>query len=132
MEIDFAFICDHAESTGKVSALGIGFDTIYAESLPARHSHMTVVCKFRGSIAEVGQKQITLKIIDADGNEVMRAETPMELKRPPTGLYTIAVLVVNIDGLEFSNYGDYSVHILFEGNEMHRIGLTVAPLPVTS
>ena len=132
MDIDYAFICDHAESTGKVSAIGIGFDTIYAESLPARHSHMTVVSKFRGSVAEAGQKQVTIEIIDADGNELMRIDGSIDFQRPPTGLHTIAVLVVNIDGLEFPNYGDYSVHILFEGNEMHQIGLKVAPLPVTS
>ena len=30
MTVDFAFVCDYAEVGGKINAMGIGFDTIFA------------------------------------------------------------------------------------------------------
>ena len=37
MQVDFAFICDYAEATNKINALGIGFDTIMAQKAPVKH-----------------------------------------------------------------------------------------------
>ena len=46
MRVDFAFLCDHAEVSGKINALGIGFDTIYARKVPARHPYFFLVAQF--------------------------------------------------------------------------------------
>ena len=39
MEVNFAFLCDYADQSGaKMTAIGIGFDTIYATRVPAVHA----------------------------------------------------------------------------------------------
>ena len=51
MNLDFAFICDYAEVSGKINALGIGFDTIYSPKVPAKHPLFFLVFhvnEFRG------------------------------------------------------------------------------------
>ena len=69
MQLDFAFICDYADSTSKVVAIGIGFDQIHAPNLPARHPRLCVVARFRAHKTEVGRKQAKVVIMDADGAE---------------------------------------------------------------
>ena len=44
MRLDFAFLCDYADASGKVHALGIGVDNIYAPQVPARHQQFTTIC----------------------------------------------------------------------------------------
>ena len=132
MEIDFAFLCDYAENTGKVSALGIGFDMIWGSQLPVRHHSMHLVAQFRGSITEAGIKHVRVPIIDADGNSVAEAEGDINLRSPEAGLESTACLVVAFNGLEFSRYGDYSLHLLVEDNEMKRIPFRVVEPPTTS
>ena len=58
MRVDFAFLCDHAEVSGKINALGIGFDTIYARKVPVRHPYFFLVAQFRASIAEIGGEAV--------------------------------------------------------------------------
>ena len=56
MQVDFAFICDYAESGGKVNVMGIGFDTIFPKQVPVTHPQFFIVAQFRGSFAEEGEK----------------------------------------------------------------------------
>ena len=71
MLVDFAFICDYAEVKDKINALGIGFDTIYASSVPARHPSFFLVFQIRANIVEAGEKTIKLSLIDEDGKNVI-------------------------------------------------------------
>ena len=129
MEIDFAFLCDHAEKAGKVSALGIGFDTIYAAELPQRHHRLCVVARFRAHRTEAGRKRVQIDIIDADGGELISAKGALEIPEPKTRLETAQTLILNFDDLEIRRYGPHSVHILVEGIEMKRIGFRVLAPP---
>ena len=59
MDVDYAFLCDSAqESGGKVHALGIGIDGIFAPVLPATHS-VVLVAQFRYWAAEAGSRIAT-------------------------------------------------------------------------
>ena len=40
-------------------------------------------------------------------------------------------MVVNINGMRFPDYGDYSFHVLVDGHQIHRIGLSVVESPDT-
>ena len=132
MEIDFAFLCDYAENTGKVNALGIGFDSIGASQVPVRHKMMHLVAQFRASVTEAGIKNVSVKIIDADGTGVAEANGELNIRSPEAGVEAIARLVVAFDGVEFKRYGDYSLHLLVDDNEMKRIGFRVVEPPTTS
>ena len=126
MQLDFAFICDYADSTSKVVAIGIGFDQIQAPNLPARHPRLCVVARFRAHKTEVGRKQARVVIMDADGAETAAVQGNLEFTEPIDRLETTATLVVNFDNLNFEDYGPYSAHVLLDGNEMHRMGFEVS------
>ena len=34
MDVDFAFVCDYADVSTKINALGIGFDSVFLPQLP--------------------------------------------------------------------------------------------------
>jgi hypothetical protein len=128
----FAFVCDYADhSSGKLTAVGIGFDTIYARQVPARHPIMYGVLGMRFSVVEVGPKKLGVRIIDADGNNIVPPiDGNVNVDPPPAG-YTNRTLRValGIHGLEFPRFGDYSVSFLVEGQEVARVPLKVAPPP---
>ncbi|MDE2768565.1 MAG: hypothetical protein OXO54_05300 [Chloroflexota bacterium] len=129
VQLDFAFICDYADSTAKVVAVGIGFDQIHAPSLPARHPRLCVVARFRAHKTEIGQKQARVVIMDADGAETAAVQGIVDLADPVDRLETTATLVVNFDNLNFDHYGPYATHVLLDANEMHRIPFEVSAPP---
>lgn len=129
VQLDFAFICDYADSTAKVVAFGIGFDQIQAPSLPARHHRLCVVARFRAHKTEVGQKQARVVIMDADGAETAAIQGIVDLADPVDRLETTATLVVNFDNVTFNHYGPHSAHVLIDGNEMHRMPFEVSAPP---
>ncbi len=131
MQVDFAFICDYAEAGGKINAMGIGFDTIFAKQVPVTHSQFFIVAQFRGSVAEAGEKDVTMRLIDADGTDVIpELNVSVRLRHPPQGLTeSIARLALRLNGVVFNKFSEYSVHLLVGGNEMVRIPIRVAEAP---
>ncbi len=129
MQLDFAFLCDYADSTSKVVAIGIGFDRIHAPSLPTRHPRLCVVARFRAHNTELGAKQARVVIMDADGSQIAAVQGDVEFTDPIDRLETTATLVVNFDNLTFDRYGPHSAHLLLDGNEMHRMTFEVSEPP---
>lgn len=134
MEYRFAFLCDYAQQhAGKLHAIGIGWDTIYALAVPATHPSMGFVATLRGTIAEAGTKELTLRIIDADGADVippMQNQVPFEVKPPQ--LYGSLQVVIQLTGLVFQKYGSYAIHMLVQGEEKVNLPFNVSPIPSTS
>jgi len=132
MRIDYAFICDYAEARDKVSALGIGFDTIFAPKVPARHPHFSVVVQFRFTLTEIGPKSVVVHLIDADGSDVIPSINGNIIVNPrPGALENTARLVMEFGNVEFKTYGDYSVRVNIEGQEIVSIPIRVAEPPRT-
>ena len=134
MDIDFAFICDYAEATAKISALGIGFDTIFAQKVPAVHPHFHLVAQIRASIAEVGDKDLVVRLIDADGNDVIpEVKGTINVAQPKEGMTeSIGRLSMGFNNVKFPKYSEYSLHVVIQGREMVRIPLRVVQPPVTT
>jgi hypothetical protein len=133
MQVDFAFICDYAEATNKINALGIGFDTIMAARVPTRHPTFFLVVQMRATVVEAGEKNFEVHLIDDDGKEIMPAlKGQFNIPRPPSGTESTGRLAMRFDGVEFPRYGNYSIHMVLEGHEMSRIPLRVAQAPVSS
>jgi hypothetical protein len=132
MNIDFAFICDFAEATGKLNALGIGFDTIYAPQMPARHPHFSLVLQLRTSTVEAGHKRIQVNVIDDDGKDVIPpVQTQVNIPRSEGGTHSMGRFVVEFGNLEFKQYGAYSVRVTVEGVEVASIPFRVVEPPKT-
>jgi len=133
MQVDFAFICDYAEATNKINALGIGFDTIMSGKMPTRHPTFFLVVQMRATVVEAGEKNFEVHLIDEDGKEIMPALMgKFNIPRPPSGAESTGRLALRFDGVEFPRYGAYSIHMVVEGHEMVRIALRVSQTPAVS
>jgi hypothetical protein len=131
MQVDFAFICDYAEATNKVNALGIGFDTVMAQQAPAKHPTFFLVVQMRASVVEAGEKDFEVNIIDEDGKEIIPAlKGKLNIPRPPAGLENTGRVAIRFDNVEFPKFGSYSIHVLVEEHEMVRIPLRLAHAPI--
>lgn len=129
MQLDFAFICDYAEVTNKVNALGIGFDTIFAHQVPMRHPAFFLVLQMRATIVEAGEKNFEIHMIDDDGHEIIPAlKNRLNIPRPPSGTESTGRLAMRFDNVQFPQFGVYSIHIVIEGHEMARIPLRVSQM----
>ena len=131
MQVDFAFLCDYADVSGKVAAFGIGIDTIYAPDVPCTHPLMHVLAQLRASVAESGRKDFKLALIDADGVELLNIAGPLEIKSGG-GVEGVSRINVALNNVAFPHYGDYSLHLTIDGNEIHRIRFAVASPPSTN
>lgn len=127
MKVDFAFLCDHAEIDGKINALGIGFNTIYAREVPARHPYFFLVAQFRASIAEAGEKHLSVRLIDEDGKDLTpEIRTVMSIPQPGPGkLENLGRISIGFNNIEFPSYANCSVHAVIDGHEMIRIPLSI-------
>ena len=132
MKPDFAFVCDYAEVTGKINALGIGFDTIYAPSVPAKHPSFFLVIQLRANIVEAGEKTLEVRLIDEDGKDIIPTVSgKFSIPKPIGGTESIGRIAMQFHNVEFPKYGSYSLHAVVEGLEMVRIPLKVSPPPQT-
>ncbi len=132
MEVTFAFLCDYADTTGpKLTAVGVGLDTIHAAEVPAKHHLMYAVAGFTFTRAETqsGRKQIGIHIVDADGVPVMPSiKLDVSMEAPQSGYsYRTQRVALALQGLTFAKYGDYSVSWLLDGMEVKTLPLKVVP-----
>lgn len=133
MDCDFAFLCDFAQQDRKLHAIGIGWDVIYAAAIPVVHPTMTFVASLRGSIAEKGTKEIGVRLIDADGEDVVppvEQQMPFEVK--PGQLEARANVILQFTGVQFKKYGQYAIHLTVQDNEMKSVPFRVAEMPQTA
>jgi hypothetical protein len=131
MQIDFAFICDYAEATNKINALGIGFDTIMVQNTPAKHPTFFLVIQMRASVVEAGEKKFEVHLIDEDGKQIISPlMSTVNVPRPPAGAESTGRIAMRFDNVEFPKYGAYSIHAIIEGHEMVRIPLRVGKPPI--
>ena len=138
MEVNFSFLCDYADnSAGKLTAVGIGFDTIYARAVPVTHPMLYAVVGLQFSSVEIGPKQIGIRIVDADGNEIAPPLNAQVNVPPPAPGFTYRTfrLVMGIGNLKFEVFGDYAVVWLMGETEICRVPLKLAeppPSPTTA
>ena len=127
MNVNFGFLCDNLVNVNnKITAEGIGFDTIMASSTPARHAQFFAVISMQFSTDELDPKHIGLRIVDADGAEITTLDRQFDLIPPGPGYtYRTHRVEVKIENTIFPSFGDYAVIWLLEGSEIHRSTLKV-------
>jgi hypothetical protein len=132
LEVNFAFLCDYADqSGGKLTAIGIGFDTIFAAKIPAVHPLFFSVISLRFSSTEVGQKKIGMRLIDEDGQNVIPPlDATINLPPPPPGvLHRSHRMALALQNVTFKKYGSYAISWLVEGQEVKAVDLKVSEPP---
>lgn len=133
MDLDFAFLCDYAEVTNKINALGIGFNAITAVQVPHVHPLFFLVVQIRSTVVEAGQKKLEVRLIDADGNDIMPTrQMTFEVPKPTSGIESLGRMNIALRNISFPHYGSYSLHILVDGHPLHRVGFSIAKPPTTA
>jgi hypothetical protein len=130
LNIDFAFVCDYADVSGKINALGVGFDTIYSQTVPCKHNLFFLVMQIRASSLEIGEKEVEVNLIDDDGKSILSPlKGKINVAKPPSGTESISRLALQFQNVEFPRYGTYSLHTLVEGHEMVRVPIKISRPP---
>jgi hypothetical protein len=129
MELKFAFLCDSADMTaaGNLFAVGIDFDQILVEAVPAI-GNISVVAKVTADPNEVSDSHtisISLTKPGQDRKEIV-GQAPIQLSknkihpdRPSNAVVMIKVAVA------FEALGDYVWHIALNGEEVKSLSLEV-------
>jgi hypothetical protein len=131
LDTEFAFICDFAEQDRKLHAVGIGWDQITARSVPHRQPNIGVVARLRGSIAEKGIKDISIRLIDADGGDVI-PPILQQVDFNPNALEGHVNVVVQMANVPLNRYGAYAIHVLVAGEQKARLAFNVVEPPPTA
>lgn len=130
MEVDLAVIADAANVSqeGKLNVLGI-FDTIWGTRFPLRHGTMVFVVRVEGTFAEQGDHRLELRLIDADGAQIFKAEGPLRLAGATPGRPLKPHIILGLSGVVFPAAGDYSFEVLIDGVHKRSVPLYVAQTP---
>lgn len=139
MELDHMVLADviSPRPDGKLDLHGVGWDTIFASSVPASHPRMDVAARFLLSRQEVESAHIVvLALVGEDGEELAKltaqAEALPQQQReqiPPGRKIGIGV-ILTLAGVVFPRYGRYHLAVTWDGTEAREpLRLFVAPIP---
>ena len=132
MNVEYAFLCDYADSSNKLTAVGIGIDTIYARTVPVVHQQLFAVLGLKFTSNETRRsKSFEMRVQDADANDIIPPiTTDQDISAPAQGLtYRTHRSVNGLYGLRFQKFGDYQVSWLIDGIEICTLLFRVAEMP---
>ena len=126
MNIEIFTICDAATSDhGKINILG-SFDTIWVRQFPAVYPHCAVAVKMRFSAVEKGTHALSVRFIDADGQNVLQPATGnFNVAMPEGQLSASADIILNIQSLNLPKAGEYSLELSVDGENMLSLPLFI-------
>jgi hypothetical protein len=132
MYTNFAFLCDAASqgADGKLHALGIGISQIRAQQVPAQHPKLALAAEIAYAPDEAGPKALAIRLIDADGGNIIPPIDGQLVFGPAEGTLTpVAHIVVELNMITFPKYGRYSVELSVGGESAASMPLEVLPAP---
>jgi hypothetical protein len=117
MNIEAFLLCDAAtEQHGKLNVLG-AFDNIFARKLPTIHPACSIATRIRFERIEEGSHSVKIQIIDQDGRNIgPKLEGNISVKFGPNADSSVANLILNIQRLEFKEYGQYRIDLAINGD----------------
>jgi hypothetical protein len=130
MELDFAVVADAANVSqeGKLNILGI-FDTIWGREFPVRHASMVFVLRVKADFTDQGDHTLEVRLIDADGKQLFRAEGPMQVPSGAPGRPVKPHVILGLSGVSFAVAGDYSFEVIIDGHHLRSVPLHVMQAP---
>jgi hypothetical protein len=133
MELDFALIADAANVSqeGKLNILGI-FDTIWAREFPVRHAAIVFVLRVKADFTEQGAHTLEVRLLDADGEQLFRAEGPMQVPGSAPGRPVKPHVIMGLSGVSFKTPGDYSFEVTIDGHHVKSVPLYIIEAPTRS
>ena len=126
IEPTFTFLCDAAiQSDGKLTAFGVGIDTLRAPETPFQHPRLCLVIGFHYESEDAGERSLRLQIVEADGRDLVpRQEGPIEFP-VPTGPKATARFVSEFNGLQFNSWGAHEFRIFLDEEQVAAVPINV-------
>ena len=134
MKVELFVLCDAAtDYQGKLNLLGT-FDSIWAKQMPAVHPLCSVALRLRFMQIEEGEHKVKISIVDGDGKAVVRpVEAGVNIQFRSTPLTSMATnMILNLQGLNFPAYGEYSIDLAIDGRHELSLPLYVNKIPEQS
>ena len=131
MDVTLALLADYANVTkeGKLNVMGI-FSVINATALPCIHPQMQLVLELEAGSAEWDmQKDIEVKLLDADGNQKLAVRGNVKIPRGEAGKRVRMNSTMTFGNLKFDVEGDYIFAVLIGGETKKEIPLRVNYVP---
>lgn len=130
MEVDLAVVADAANVSqeGKLNVLGV-FDTIWAREFPFRHAAMVFVLRVRADFTEQGDHGLVVRLIDADGGQLFKAEGPLKVPQSVPGRPLKPHVILGLAGITFQRPGDYSFEVILDDRHLKSVPLHVMEAP---
>jgi len=125
MEVKLAVLADYSNISkeGKLNLLGI-FDVIRARSFPAVHRNMQLVMILEAPSSEANtDKNVQVRLMDADGKRIFEVSAQLKLAQPPPGEMIRSNHIFDLNNIPFEKPGDYAFCILVNGEEKGRVRL---------
>jgi len=134
MKVEIFALCDAAtDYQGKLNILGT-FDSIWSKQVPAVHPLCAVALRLRFQKMEEGAHTVKISIIDGDGKEVVKpveANVNIQFKNNPLDSLSTN-MILNLQGLNFQNYGEYSIDLAIDGTREASLPLYINQIPEQS
>jgi hypothetical protein len=130
MEIEAFLLCDAAtDQQGKLNVLG-AFDNLWVHQVPVKNPQCSIAARVRFDSVEQGNHSVKIQIIDQDGQNIApKLEGSLSI-HPARGTNSaIANLILNIQGLEFKNFGSYQIDLAIDGQLQASLPLRVSEIP---
>ncbi|MCH7225534.1 DUF6941 family protein [Haloferula sp. A504] len=129
MDIQIASLCDHAaDYNGKLVLTGT-FDTLGARSLPVVHPMCALALRLCFTQEDSGRHKLSVNIINEDGEPLdpknMPIEPEFDVQLPNDAPFLTRNLIMNLQGLRFTEAGIYSIDIGYDGELVMRLPLRI-------
>lgn len=131
MEVTLALLADYANVTreGKLNVMGL-FTIINAPALPWVHPQMQLVLELEAGPAEWDtQKDVEIKLLDADANQILAVRGSVKVPRGEAGKRVRINSIMTFGNVKFDAEGDYIFAILVGGETKKEIPLRVNYVP---
>jgi hypothetical protein len=117
MEIEIFTLADHAQDVqGKMFISGT-FDALHAPQFPLTYPFFTLAMRLRFSEKEAGDHQLTIKVLDPDGKDLVKnveGNLPVQAP-PPPATYTGINFTLNLLQVQFAKAGIYTFELYLDG-----------------
>lgn len=131
MECVLAVICKAANTDehNNLNIMGVFTDLTPDNGWPAVLPEAFLVASFTAGPPEVGRDKLCrVEMRGADGEELGFAESTLTVPRPPRpGSRASMNLIQRLGPLAFDKEGDFSFHILVDGDEKRSVSIHVNP-----